>query len=99
MRLITETVPLLFISLAYAGNFPQIHHASRRQAESPSGIINGTRYNDTSAVVLDVAIKDSNGRNNTSPLLYGWMFEDISVCCYVPKLLVPSACPIGTSHL
>jgi hypothetical protein len=54
-----------------------LRHDTRRVAEAR--YINGTHYNDTSAVVLDVSVKNPAGRNNTSPLLYGWMFEDISV--------------------
>ena len=34
---------------------------------------------DNSPVVLDVSIKNTDGRNATAPLLYGWMFEDINV--------------------
>lgn len=54
-----------------------LRHDIRQVAETHR--INSTHYNDTSAVVLDVSLKDAAGRNNTSPLLYGWMFEDISV--------------------
>ncbi|KAL1982903.1 hypothetical protein VTN96DRAFT_755 [Rasamsonia emersonii] len=53
-----------------------LRHDIRQVAETHR--INSTHYNDTSAVVLDVSLKDAAGRNNTSPLLYGWMFEDIS---------------------
>ena len=42
----------------------------------PRQVTNGT--NGTSNVALQISTKDS-GRNATSPLLYGWMIEDISV--------------------
>lgn len=34
---------------------------------------------DNSPVVLDVSVKNHAERNDTAPLLYGWMFEDINV--------------------
>lgn len=41
--------------------------------------INATEYgNVSSSVVLDVSV-NGGGRNKTSPLLYGWMIEDINV--------------------
>lgn len=54
-----------------------LRHDARQVAETHR--INSTHYNDTAAVVLDVWLKDTAARNDTSPLLYGWMFEDISV--------------------
>ena len=41
--------------------------------------INQTQYgNDSTSVELSVSL-NGGGRNETAPLLYGWMFEDISV--------------------
>lgn len=34
--------------------------------------------NSTTQVSLDINV-NGGGRNNTSPILYGWMIEDISV--------------------
>jgi hypothetical protein len=41
--------------------------------------INDTQFgNISTSVQLDISI-NGGGRNKTAPLLYGWMFEDISV--------------------
>jgi hypothetical protein len=41
--------------------------------------INDTQFgNISTSVALDISIT-GGGRNKTAPLLYGWMFEDISV--------------------
>jgi hypothetical protein len=44
--------------------------------------INDTQFGNVStSVQLDISI-NGGGRNKTAPLLYGWMFEDISVGQY-----------------
>ena len=48
-----------------------------RQATSYVNYINQTRNNDNN-VELKISTQ-GGGRNATAPLLYGWMFEDISV--------------------
>lgn len=42
------------------------------------GAIDATS-SDNSPVVLDVSVNNVAERNDTAPLLYGWMFEDINV--------------------
>ena len=57
-------------------NSPRKHPIAPRQASFAPHI------NGTNASVSDVALQISTktgGRNATAPLLYGWMFEDISV--------------------
>ena len=53
--------------------------ASRQAPSLPSDLsyINATR-NDRTPVTLQIQTIDTNARNDTSPYMYGLMFEDIS---------------------
>ena len=58
--------------------------AARNVHQLPRQLSGGQYINDTqfgnvsTSVQLDISI-NGGGRNKTAPLLYGWMFEDISV--------------------
>ncbi len=64
--------------LLQSGTARSISSPAKRQLLN-GNFINQTQYgNDSTSVELSVLL-GGGGRNKTAPLLYGWMFEDISV--------------------
>lgn len=57
---------------------PRAIHLTFSQLQ-PRVYINETQFNSTPTPVVLEIWQNGGGRNQTSPLLYGWMFEDISV--------------------
>ena len=74
----------ILVAIAAISSFPSLIRAvphsglHSRQSTSYVNYINDTRNN---AAIVELKISTlGGGRNATAPLLYGWMFEDISVC-------------------
>jgi hypothetical protein len=70
MRLLAPTVGV--------GTFLFFGIAEGLKKNGGGGAIDATSC-DNSPVVLDISVKNRIARNNTAPMLYGWMFEDINV--------------------
>ena len=74
----------VLLAIASISSFPSLvgavphNRLHSRQGTSYVNFINDTR-NNAAHVELKISTL-GGGRNATAPLLYGWMFEDISVC-------------------